>query len=258
MIIWLRLNLEHDMILKPFFGYYGAKVGLAGDYPEPIYPKIIEPFAGSAGYSLKYFQLQIELYDTNPIICGVWDYLIHATPKDILKLPDHVDHVNEISNKFPQEVRWLIGFNLGIGDAAPRNKISTWGKNDDKGTTFWSARFKKRVAAQVSYIRHWKIFEKSCFDIENQKCTWFIDPPYDNAAGKLYTKKFTEFKKLGKWCKSRFGQVMVCEQKGAIWLPFREFKTIRTCGEDNKMSEEVIWTNEDLKKDPFEKFMVKK
>jgi hypothetical protein len=255
------------MILKPFFGYYGAKVGLAGDYPEPIYPKIIEPFCGSAGYSLKYFQLQIELYDTNPIICGVWDYLIHATPKDILNLPDYVDHVNEISNKFPQEARWLIGFNFGIGDAAPRNKISTmgpsskWGRNHPR---VWQPRVKKRIAAQVPYIRHWKVFEKSCFDIENQECTWFIDPPYDNAAGKVYTKKFTEFKKLGKWCRSRFGQVIVCEQAGSTWLPFRPFKKIQTCGyeateeQNNKSSEEVIWTNEDPNKDPFEKFMVKK
>jgi hypothetical protein len=51
---------------------------------------------------------------------------------------------------------------------------------------------------------------------------------------------------------------------GATWLPFRPFKKIQTCGyeateeQNSKSSEEVIWTNEDPNKDPFEKFMVKK
>lgn len=40
--------------LKPFFTYFGGKYRIAPRYPKPQYNTIIEPFAGSAGYSLRY------------------------------------------------------------------------------------------------------------------------------------------------------------------------------------------------------------
>jgi site-specific DNA-adenine methylase len=34
------------------FAYYGAKHGLASKYPRPRHPVVVEPFAGSAAYSV--------------------------------------------------------------------------------------------------------------------------------------------------------------------------------------------------------------
>lgn len=40
------------MTLHPFFPYYGSKWSLGPLYPAPRHDRIIEPFAGSACYSL--------------------------------------------------------------------------------------------------------------------------------------------------------------------------------------------------------------
>jgi hypothetical protein len=41
--------------LRPFFGYYGGKWRDAvKHYPPPEHTRIVEPFAASAGYSLRY------------------------------------------------------------------------------------------------------------------------------------------------------------------------------------------------------------
>ena len=37
---------------NPLFCYFGSKYRAAPHYPKPLYPHIIEPFAGAAGYSL--------------------------------------------------------------------------------------------------------------------------------------------------------------------------------------------------------------
>ena len=37
------------------WGYYGSKSKIASMYPKPMYDKIIEPFAGTAQYSLLHF-----------------------------------------------------------------------------------------------------------------------------------------------------------------------------------------------------------
>ena len=48
---------------------------------------IIEPFAGSARYSLKYWRNDVLLVDKYSVIIEVWNYLINASEKDILGLP---------------------------------------------------------------------------------------------------------------------------------------------------------------------------
>lgn len=70
------------------FSYYGSKSKLVNLYPRPQHGKIIEPFAGSARYSLKYFENEIELYDLSAYVIEVWNYLINASEKDVLTLPN--------------------------------------------------------------------------------------------------------------------------------------------------------------------------
>jgi 16S rRNA G966 N2-methylase RsmD len=72
--------------------------------------------------------------------------------------------------------------------------------------------------------------------------TWFIDPPYEGA-GKHYihNSKDINYSHLADWCKSRAGQVIVCEDQKATWL---EFKPMISQHGREKWSYEAIWSNE--------------
>ena len=50
--------------LRPFFGYYGGKWRDAvKHYPAPQFDIVMEPFAGSAGYALRYAERNVVLCD---------------------------------------------------------------------------------------------------------------------------------------------------------------------------------------------------
>jgi hypothetical protein len=49
--------------LYPFFTFFGGKWRSYLKYPPPIYDNLFEPFAGSAGYSLRYYNKKVMLVD---------------------------------------------------------------------------------------------------------------------------------------------------------------------------------------------------
>ncbi len=53
------------------FSYYGSKSKVVDLYPSPKFGKIIEPFAGSARYSLKYFDRDVLLVDKWEVIIKI-------------------------------------------------------------------------------------------------------------------------------------------------------------------------------------------
>ena len=226
--------------LKLFFTYYGGKWRIAKHYPSPKYSTIIEPFAGSAGYSLHYHDLNVRLYDIDPIICGIWDYLIKASSSDILQLPLNIKHIDEAN--VCQEAKWLIGFWLNKACSQPAKQPSLWMRQGLRPNSFWSAAIRDRIASQIDSIKHWKIEQKSYKEIENIEATWYIDPPYYRS-GKLYKFNLIDYKDLGEWSMARNGQIMVCEQDGADWLPFVPFREIKTTeGAHGKAKgKEVVW-----------------
>lgn len=226
--------------LKLFFTYFGGKWRIARHYPKPNKNILIEPFAGSAGYSLHYPNLQIELHDKDPIIAGVWSYLINVKETEIMGLPLVVYDLREM--KLPQEAKWLIGFWLNKGHVYPCNSPGKWMREKNRPNSFWGEAIRQRIANQLKFIRHWKIKNKCYSEIENKDATWFIDSPYERS-GANYRHNQINFQHLSKWCQSRQGQVMVCEQMGASWLPFVEFKTVKALEgkKGSKKSKEVIW-----------------
>lgn len=96
------------MKLKPFFTYYGGKYRAAPYYPKPRYRRIVEPFAGSAGFSLRYPSYDVCLYDLSEQVCGVWSYLLRVSAEEISKLPLNFDSVDNL--QICQEAKWLLGF----------------------------------------------------------------------------------------------------------------------------------------------------
>jgi hypothetical protein len=229
--------------LRPFFGYYGGKWRDATKhYPRPEFTTIVEPFAGSAGYSLRYPHRTVLLCEADPIIADIWRYLIRVNPKEILSIPD-VPHDGSIDDlHLCQEASWLVGFWLNRGTAGPRKRPSKWMRDGIRPGSFWGDRVRRTIASQVRHIRHWKIF--NC-DFSNSPvptaATWFIDPPYQKAGSHYkFGSSEIDYSELGVWCRSRVGQVIACENAGATWLPFRPLATVKTTRAAQR-SKEVYW-----------------
>lgn len=242
--------------LPPFFKYFGSKYRIGAKYPQPEYDVIIEPFAGAAGYSLNHYQKNVILYDLDPIICGVWDYLIKAEPKDILRLPTAFDDIRNLTG-ICQEERWLMGFWVN-NSSRPCNVPGAWMKDGTCPGSFWGERKKESIVSHLQYIKHWKIKNCSYENIPNEDpACWFIDPPYQEA-GKHYTcgSSGIDFVQLGKWCMERNGQYIVCEAEGADWLEFKPFLIAQaTPGKyRKKISKEVIFTNSNIQQN-LEEFL---
>lgn len=226
--------------LRPFFSFYGSKWRAASRYPSPVYDTIIEPFAGSAGYSLNHPYHAVCLYDVDPIIARVWDYLIHVSEREIRRLPIEVDQLSDLMD----EQRWLIGFWLNKGSAQPCRMPGAWMRSGLHGKTqFWGEAIRERIASQVNAIRHWTVTEASYESIPNESATWFVDPPYSDAAGRRYHYSEVDYDSLGTWCQERAGQVMVCEHEGATWLPFESAGSFQSTAGRGRTgtSKEAIW-----------------
>lgn len=213
--------------LRPFFTYYGGKYRVAPYYPKPLHDTIVEPFAGAAGYSLRYPERNIILADASPVISGVWRYLITADPDEILSLPDVADDQSVDDLALTQEQRWLIGFWLNKATTRPCKRPSAWMRQGTRPNSQWGAAIRARIAAQVPRIRHWKVIEGSYTKLDNAIATWFVDPPYI-VQGRLYPAKVENYDHLSQWCLERQGQLIVCEADGATWLPFQPFREIKS------------------------------
>ena len=212
------------------FGYFGAKHGLARFYSPPLHDVVIEPFCGSAAYSVYWAKKgkvkHAILRDTNVKIVELWRRLKFMSEKDLDSIPDPV--------KGERTVEPLIAAasaEQGMAVLSGRSRQVT-----ERMVKSWP-NLKSRIREALPFIRDWDVEHASydaCPDIE---ATWFIDPPYgfrigedgkQRAGGVRYHEWFPQdpidYKVLAAWSMSRKGQVIVCEQHPASWLPFVEFR----------------------------------
>ena len=211
------------------FSYYGSKSKIVDYYPPPKHKKIIEPFAGSARYSLKYWQNDVLLMDKYETIANLWKWLQIQTPNDILGLPNMDKGEDLRLIDIPKEAKVLIGFCINRGSVTPKNIASGFNNwNEDK----------KRIAGELHKIKHWEIKQGCYTDLDNETATWFIDPPYQ-FGGEYYSVNGIDYSELAEWCKKRKGQVIVCENTKANWLPFTALTEIQ--GQRVKTTEAVFY-----------------
>ena len=237
--------------LRPFLSYYGSKFRAAPKYPQPAHDTIVEPFAGAAGYALRYPERRVVLVERDPRLAGIWRFLIRARAEDVLALPlmDLDATVDDLPACDP-DGRELIRAWLQGGARNGKNSFSSMAKRnltDNPNTPkFWGAACRARIASQVSAIKHWTIIEGDYIEAPDIVGTWFVDPPYDNAAGRVYRYHKLDYPALGAWCRARRGQVLVCENKGASWLPFRPLYDMSNNwnGDTTKQTVEMLWSND--------------
>jgi len=231
--------------LRPFFGYYGGKWrDTPNSYPKPAYKRIVEPFAGSAGYSLRHHECEVILYELDPVVAGVWDFLINqATPEYIRGLPDLGPKGSVDDLSVPEEVKSLIGFWLNRGVSRPRKRPSKWMRDKIRPGSFWGSRVRETIASQLPYIKHWKIYPLSYERCRHTKeATWFVDPPYQVTGHHYYFgSSEINYESLADWCKTRKGEVIVCENEGATWLDFHQVASKSKTTRRNRTSSEVFW-----------------
>jgi site-specific DNA-adenine methylase len=222
------------------FRYLGRKNRLSKYYPEPKYNTIIEPFAGSAAYSMLYYDRKVILCELDPLIYEIWDYIINkATPRRIMKFPILVRGQSLRDPKYSwmkQVEKNLVGYFLNSATSRP-SMIPSPSKPYNK----WNEKNRKQLSIDIQKVKHWRIIYGSYEQLRNyKKATWFIDPPYQGRGGSCYkmSNKYIDYRKLAKWCRNRNGQVIVCENEEANWLPFKKFR--EQCQSGRKHIE-VIW-----------------
>jgi hypothetical protein len=241
------------MSLNVFFRHLGSKYLTGAHYPPPLHDTIIEPFAGGAGYSVRYHRKRVILVERDPEVARVWRYLIGVSARELLALPDLPKGGTLDDVRCSADARALISRNLNRA-SGPTKRYSAWLEGNQHN--LWGPTLRARLAAQVEKIRHWRVIEGDYTLAPDIVASWFVDPPYQRMHTRMYAHDAdrVDFTALGAWCKARRGQIVVCENERADWLPFRSFgnrmAAVRGGARDNDgFSREVIWTNDETQKE---------
>lgn len=205
------------------FAYYGAKHRLAPKYPAPKHKVIVEPFAGSAAYSCFHADRvdHVVIVEKDDALYRLWKRLQGMTPAD-------VDEVWLAEIGKPSTFEPLIFLSSG---SESLNALRNGKARAVTPRMIGHARsVPKRIKRALPYVKRWDIIHGDYTDAPDIEATWFIDPPYqpllgatEHTAGRMYGADSLDYAALANWCKQRRGQVMVCEQEPAAWLPFKPF-----------------------------------
>ena len=230
------------------FYYYGAKNTLAKYYQKPYYNTIVEPFAGSAAYSMFHLQnnnnLNCILVEKDIRVYNLWKYLLTSSAKDINEYP--VPNIGDKTSDF------LI-MTCAASNSISKCKTLTY---TDRIARVFEIQ-KKRLLKLHNIKDRIKIYNTDYTEVDNIEATWFIDPPYQvnnlsnpktvfsngNGYSKGCDSDSLDFTKLSDFSKDRLGQVIVCEKEGANWMDFKFLR--RSKSSLNKNYNEVVWYNKE-------------
>jgi len=232
------------MRLRPAFSYYGSKWMLAPHYPAPTHGVIVEPFAGSACYSLLHYDRDVLLIDKNPDVVDTWAYILSASPSEILDLPDLPPSGVVADMGLPRGPSLLVRWWVNQASSSPAHRASVWAQTYPN--KHWSRRVRERIAMTIPHLRHWRVMLGDYTDAPDINATWFVDPPYAGRPGSRYPhgSRGIDYSALARWCQHRKGQTIVCEHDGANWLPVRPFRALRSAaGRVERI--EAVWTSDE-------------
>jgi site-specific DNA-adenine methylase len=159
--------------IGPLFKWYGSKHTSSKHYPAPIPGlPVFEPYAGSAGYSQRYHDQKIVLWEINPRLQELWCWLIYkASPDDIRNIPLNIPEGTDIRTMGLDWGQQLLLKNWQrTNNLSECWTISSWGNSSGQWTQF----SRDRLADQIGAIKHWEFRQPQW----TEQGTWHLDPPY--------------------------------------------------------------------------------
>jgi site-specific DNA-adenine methylase len=213
--------------LKSPVSYYGGKGPIVHRYSTPQFKLIIEPFAGSAAYAFRHAENHdVWINDVDARTFSMWQFLTSPDAADVIrqyfpleaKQGDDVTKIVPV-DKVPEGFIEVLRAQANMGSQGARGVHNVITKF---GVIRWKIFYKQLMTVVVPRVKNWKVTNLSYAEMEtdNVKATYFVDPPYQNAAGSRYRHSSVDYEHLAQWCRTRHGQVIVCENHGANWLPF--------------------------------------
>ena len=159
-------------VTGPLFKWFGSKWLASKLYPKPEHDVVIEPFAGSAGYSLRHHEKKVKLWEHNANVRELWTWLIkEATSMQVREIPLKLrvgTDIRDVGLSRGQALllkHWQRTNNVGECWT-----ISPWGNKPGQ----WTANTRARVSEELHAVKHWTIGRISF----TARGTYFIDPPY--------------------------------------------------------------------------------
>jgi hypothetical protein len=231
-------------MLPRLFIYYGRKHRIAPLYDQPRHPLVIEPFAGAAAYSMFHLATieRVLLIEKDERVATLWERLLAMEPEDVMKIP--VPRSGDDTSDF-----LLMTAAASNGVAQSRRMTVT-----DRMPKCIRAMLARIASILPEAKRKVTVVCGDYSDAPDVEATWFIDPPYQvtvppggtsRPQGMGYARGCRsvdlDYEALAGWCQSRRGQVLVCEQAGATWLPFRSVGV--SFDSANRPLREVAWRN---------------
>lgn len=210
------------------FPYFGRKGRIAALYPAPSHPLVIEPFAGSLSWSMHHRPERVVGFEADERVVRLWH--------EILADPEAFEHrpVPELGTQTSDLFSMLCTY-------SEHSLTSTSLKVTSRMLRDYTA-LCRRIASDGRWAaEHVEVIRGDYHDAPDVEATWFVDPPYQKANRRGYRMgaSLIDFGELAEWCKSRRGQVIVCEQEGADWLPFVPLTEV--VSHRGSRSSEVVW-----------------
>lgn len=215
-------------VTGPLMKVFGSKWLSSKRLPVPEYDNIVEPFAGSAGYSLRHCEKQVLLCESDPHLYDLWAWLIGlATEACIREIPLGLPVGTDIRT-------------LGLS-AGQQLLLKSWQRTNNVGNCWtispwgnlpgqWTANTRARVASEVGAVKHWEVTQDGMEIVRvcMEEVTWFVDPPYQY--NYQYKQPPIDYALLAARLRDARGQKIVCEavcpKTGRVpdWLPFKPWE----------------------------------
>lgn len=240
--------------MRPLFSRFGAKYRVARHLGPPRRDEVVEPFAGSACYSLFWEPKRVSLYDKDADVRRCWDWLLGCSVEDIMRLPAPI-RSNEEWLALPDGPRQVIYWNVGFAQPRVGRHLPPWylhyintgertgamlGNNKWRS---WDESNRALIARQRPKLDKWTFEQLDYRDIPLREAHWHVDPPYSGKPGRAYRHNRIDYADLARWCRSLPGAADVCENRGADWLPFEPLTRARTTRSGKEM-DEMVWRSE--------------
>jgi site-specific DNA-adenine methylase len=240
------------MIIKAPLSYYGGKSKIAHLYPVPQHQLVIEPFAGSGAYSwlhrvnpVTMERRDVWLNDLDPRTYSIWNFLTSPEARAIVEayVPETVEPGMKVTDFIPAAYPGLIEYCRAEANQGTQGAKGVHNQITSMGAKCWKVR--RKALEVIPEVSHWQVTNYDYRNLHNVEATWFVDPPYSNAAGSRYRTSAIDYEHLGWWCLNRRGQVIVCENAGADWMEFQPMEHPRVSIRSRYQkadAREVLWT----------------